>query len=60
MMNNKTTDGRLKDLDVDQKILLRAFVSEVNRRAECKMEMTGKLEGSHYAAMTELLKELCG
>ncbi len=37
--------------------ILRAFVREVNKRAEAKMLHTGKLEGSHHAAMTELLKE---
>jgi len=34
------------------------FVFEVERRAENKMLKTGKLEGSHYAAMKELQKEL--
>lgn len=43
----------------DRRLLI-AFVGEVNRRAEKKMELTETLEGSHYAAMTELLKELCG
>lgn len=33
------------------------FIEEVNRRAEQKMLITGKLEGSHYAAMQELQKE---
>lgn len=37
--------------------LLRAFVREVNARTEQKMLQTHKLEGSHYAAMRELLKE---
>ncbi len=41
------------DLDVIEK-----FVSEVNRRAEQKMEMTGKLEGAHYAAMTAVISEM--
>lgn len=50
----------LEDLSADEHDVLRAFVAEVNRRAENKMEKTGKLEGSHYAAMRELLKELCG
>lgn len=34
------------------------FISEVNRRAENNMLKTGKLEGSHYAAMTQLHKEM--
>lgn len=46
---------------VDQRMLpdmlLQAFVREVNARAEQKMLQTHKLEGSHYAAMRELLKE---
>ena len=29
-----------------------AFVERVNARAETNIEKTGKLEGSHYAAMT--------
>lgn len=37
---------------------IRAFCEEVNRRAEKNMLKTGKLEGSHYAAMTELRREL--
>jgi len=41
--------------------VIRAFVDEVNRRAEKKM-MTPpyKLEGMHYASMTEYLAELEG
>ena len=35
-----------------------AFIELVERRAENKMIMTGKLEGSHYAAMKELQKEI--
>ena len=34
---------------------IRRFVKRVNRRAERKMAHTGKLEGSHYAAMCEEL-----
>ena len=37
---------------------IRAFVERVNERAESNMEKTGKLEGSHYAAMQSVLKEL--
>lgn len=36
---------------------IRDFCREVNERAEQKMLITGKLEGSHKAAMDELLKE---
>ena len=38
--------------------LLRLFRDEVNIRAEDNMLKTGKLEGSHHAAMMQLLKEL--
>lgn len=34
------------------------FVELVEKRAEEKMLKTGKLEGSHYAAMKEIQKEL--
>lgn len=37
---------------------VRAFVAEVERRAESKMLITHKLEGAHYAAMKECLKDL--
>ena len=30
----------------------------MNRRAECKILMTGKLEGGHHAAMREVNAEL--
>lgn len=33
------------------------FAKQVDQRAQSKMAMTGKLEGSHYAAMQELLRE---
>jgi hypothetical protein len=39
-------------------VIIREFVREVERRAEQKMLLTGKLEGAHYAAMKELLAEL--
>lgn len=42
----------------EYRTLLRWFRAEVNRRAEDKMLLTGKLEGSHFAAMTELLAEV--
>lgn len=38
--------------------LIRAYTAEVNRRAENKMLLTGKLEGSHHAAMREINAEL--
>ena len=34
------------------------FVEQVNRRAEQKMLITGKLEGAHKAAMDEIHKEI--
>ena len=37
---------------------LQIFYAEVCSRAEQKMLITGKLEGAHFAAMTELMKEL--
>ncbi len=37
---------------------VRRFVDEVNRRAEANMLKTGKLEGSHYAAMRTVLAEM--
>ena len=40
------------------KAIIRAYTAEVNRRAENKMLMTGKLEGSHHAAMREINAEL--
>jgi hypothetical protein len=36
---------------------IEVFVSEVERRAEVKILKTNKLEGSHYAAMKEVLEE---
>lgn len=38
--------------------ILEEFVSKVEKRAEEKMILTGKLEGAHYAAMKEILREL--
>jgi len=39
------------------RILISMFVQEVERRAEEKMLKTGKLEGSHYAAMKQVAEE---
>jgi dsDNA-binding SOS-regulon protein len=39
------------------KTLISMFVQEVERRAEDKMLLTGKLEGSHYAAMKQVAEE---
>lgn len=46
------------DAEHVQTFTLLAFVRAVNRRAELNMVKTGKLEGSHYAAMNKLLEEL--
>lgn len=37
---------------------IKRFIALVEHRAEQKMIITGKLEGSHYAAMKELQKEI--
>lgn len=37
--------------------IIQDFYDEVCKRAEAKMIATGKLEGSHYAAMREVLEE---
>lgn len=37
---------------------LSLFLLEVERRAEENMLKTGRLEGSHFAAMTQLRKEV--
>jgi len=37
--------------------IIREFIAEVEKRAEEKMLMTGKLEGSHYAAMKQVFGE---
>jgi hypothetical protein len=37
---------------------IKRFIEMVEHRAETKMIITGKLEGSHYAAMKELQKEI--
>lgn len=38
-------------------LIVQMFVEEVEYRAEEKMLKTGKLEGAHYAAMKQLVKE---
>ena len=38
--------------------ILKQFVDEVNRRAEDNMLKTHKLEGSHKAAMDQIMKEI--
>lgn len=45
----------LKDV---QRSVLRDFYNEVCDRAEEKMAMTHKLEGAHFAAMTQVLKRI--
>lgn len=51
-------DAGVQDLAVEvAKRVLREFVVEVERRAEEKMLLTHKLEGSHYAAMKEVAEE---
>lgn len=42
----------------DGRTAIRMFCEEIEARAEVKMMVTGKLEGSHYAAMREIRKEL--
>ena len=48
----------LSTLSQHERRILEAFVREVNRRAERAMLKTGKLEGSHHAAMLYLAKAL--
>ncbi len=38
--------------------IIEDFVAHVNKRAERNMEITHKLEGSHYAAMTYELAQM--
>ena len=38
--------------------VINEFIGLVEKKAEFKMRITGKLEGSHYAAMKELQKEM--
>lgn len=44
-------------LDAERQAI-KDFVKRVNARAEKNMELTGKLEGAHYAAMQAELDEL--
>lgn len=46
--------------DIDPKIIknvINIFVAVIEKRAEEKMLITGKLEGAHYAAMKQTAKE---
>lgn len=38
--------------------VVEAFVEEVDKRVIEKMQITAQLEGTHYAAMQEVLEEL--
>lgn len=51
-------DGHLFHIVENRFIALKDFHKEVCRRAEEKIIITGKLEGAHYAAMSEIMKEL--
>jgi len=55
MSESKTTKPKLFDRKEERAI--GHFITMIERRAEKKMLKTGKLEGSHYAAMKELQKE---
>lgn len=44
--------------EIVQLAIIRRFVKRVNARAEANIAKTHKLEGSHYAAMQSLLKEM--
>lgn len=37
---------------------LRIIFDDIEHRAEAKMLLTGKLEGMHYAALTEVRREM--
>jgi hypothetical protein len=41
----------------DVKTIINTFLAIVEKRAEEKMLITGKLEGAHYAAMKQTAKE---
>lgn len=41
-----------------KKNIINEFVTQVEKLAEEKMLKTGKLEGSHYAAMKELQRKM--
>lgn len=52
--------GKARSIFEDQfRTMLGEVFDEINRRAEGNMLKTGKLEGSHYAAMTQVRAELC-
>jgi len=40
------------------KMIVESFVDRVNTKAEANIAKTHKLEGSHYAAMQSILKEM--
>lgn len=46
--------GTVRDAEINA---VRNFYEQVCKRAEAKMEQTHRLEGSHYAAMQEILRE---
>lgn len=49
------TEKRAFQLLREHRNLLEMFCMIVDQRAQEKMLLTGKLEGSHYAAMKEIL-----
>ncbi len=54
-----TTSGDTNEAALEAaKRVIDAFCAEVNTRAEMNMIKTGKLEGSHYAAMRQVREEL--
>lgn len=58
--NCKGSTKTLANLTDADKEVLKLFVEKVERRAEDKMLRTGRLEGAHYAAMKELMREIAG
>jgi len=46
-----------KLLEASDKKIIQGFYKDVCKHAEEKMLETGKLEGAHYAAMKQLMKE---
>ena len=40
------------------RMMLHGIFDEIQRRAEANMLKTGKLEGMHYAAMKDVMREL--
>jgi len=51
-------EGLRKFVEPIQKNAIKDFCERVNRIAEVNMIKTGKLEGSHYAAMKQVRKEM--